>query len=1371
MLEKIRNLFDLKTSIKRKLGLLLAVMLVLTNISVGIVFLFQRQQRHDSTIINLAGRQRMLTQRILNTILLKREWEEYPARELEALMAACENSLDILRHGGSLEGEKIPPPPKMVDSLLTENLRVWYRFKAAVSDMAASQQWEEGSRERLKHLLSMNEALLAISDRVTDAFERISNRKFLLVEYLLMILLGIDLLVFLVGYIGVGWMVKPLVGLTEVVDRISRRDYPRSIDLPETQDEIGRLVKSIKAMTAHILFLEAEIADRKTQLAANEEKFRSIVENASEGIICTDQKGNVMFWNKVAGRIFGYSRKEMEGRPVTGLIPKRLWEGSVRKILRRLHSVPQSLDRPPLHLIGIRKSGEEFPMEVSLAVWKADNEQFYTGICRDISRQQKLERQQRILKNLAQRLTESLTVEEIGRIVAKESYALFRYDAFTLDIIDENAGVLKGIYQEDIPKGKNSPEKVVKSRDIPLKSIKNKEILKGKAKLINRMKNPVKSNLTPFGNTSRLSRSLMFAPVIWKDKTVGILSVQSYTPNRYRHEDLSLLQTFADQCGNALVRAQMEASLRESEERFRSITQSAKDAIIMIDSSGKILLWNRGAEKIFGYMEDEIIGKSSTVLVPDQYRDAHINGIRRVDKTGHLSGGTEEAIELEGLKKDGTIFPLEMTLSTWKIGEERYFSAILRETTKRKIAQEALEFRHKLENLITAISTNFINVATSEIEKEINDTLCRVGQFVGADRSYVFLLRENRKLVDNTYEWCAEGIEPQIENLKALPVEAFPWWMEKMYRFEVIHIQRVADLPPEAKNEKEILQTQGIRSLVVVPLIVNKELKGFLGFDSVRMERTWSEDVITLIKIVGDIIINSLERQKIEKALREGEEKYRTLVECSPGYIFLLDMNGFVLDINPAVGQTELVALTTTKVYDNLRPEDQELFQAKIEQCFLKGGQHEFEVGSSDGQFSYRVILGPVETSRGLADYIVCNMYDITDRKQAELALAESEKRYRELIQGVDAIVWEAETEEWRFTFVSQRAEQILGYPVARWLEEPEFWIKSIHPDDRDQYLTHLRGCVEQQRDHEFEFRVFTAEQHLLWLRNIIHPVSNGHHQCGKVRGIMIDITERRKAEEALKKTAEKLARSNADLQQFAYVASHDLQEPLRMVGSYAQLLARRYQGRLDKDADDFIGFILDGVTRMQRLIHDLLSFSRVGTRGKSFQPTDCNSVLETKLKDLQCAIKESKAVITYDRLPVVQADENQVGQLFQNLIGNAIKFRNKRTPRIHIWAERKGKEWVFAVRDNGIGIDPQYQERIFVIFQRLHTREEYSGTGIGLAICKRIVERHGGQIWVESEVGKGSTFFFTLPAVASERGEEPSPQGGEAPPVLVSMN
>jgi len=316
---------------------------------------------------------------------------------------------------------------------------------------------------------------------------------------------------------------------------------------------------------------------------------------------------------------------------------------------------------------------------------------------------------------------------------------------------------------------------------------------------------------------------------------------------------------------------------------------------------------------------------------------------------------------------------------------------------------------------------------------------------------------------------------------------------------------------------------------------------------------------------------------------------------------------------------------------------------------------------------------------------------------------------------------------------------------------------------DRQWNIPKLRKLLEEILPKSTVFLDFEIEHEFKTLgrRIMVLNARRIYHETKRMQMILLaieDITEQKRVERELKQAEElkqaiaALKRSNRELEQFAYVASHDLQEPLRMVSSFTQLLAKRYQGKLDKDADEFIAYIVAGAKRMQALINDLLTYSRVDTRGKSFEPIDSEAVFDQAIANLRVAIEEGEAVITHDPLPSLIADDSQIVQLFQNLLGNAIKFHGKEPPRIHVSAKQEGNEWVFSFRDNGIGIAPEYFDRIFVIFQRLHGREEYPGTGTGLAICKKIVERHGGRIWVESEPSKGSTFYFAIPPVGDKQ-------------------
>ncbi|MBI4967640.1 MAG: PAS domain S-box protein [Rhodospirillales bacterium] len=305
-----------------------------------------------------------------------------------------------------------------------------------------------------------------------------------------------------------------------------------------------------------------------------------------------------------------------------------------------------------------------------------------------------------------------------------------------------------------------------------------------------------------------------------------------------------------------------------------------------------------------------------------------------------------------------------------------------------------------------------------------------------------------------------------------------------------------------------------------------------------------------------------------------------------------------------------------------------------------------------------------------------------------------------------------------------------------------------IAPAQRQTFDAHLRELFANQRAKSESVLSRGIEDIPVILESsLLAGSSTGGEPHGLIAAI--DISGRKRAEREADIKSRELERSNAELQSFAYVVSHDLQEPLRMIGSYVQLLARRYKGALDSDADEFIHFAVDGVERLSRMINDLLDYSRVETRGRVPEPTDAAQALGDALANLEAATLESGATCTVGSLPWVMADPHQLGRLFQNLIGNALKYRSpKRTPRILIDAVRHGAEWHFSVADNGIGIDPAYFNRLFRLFQRLHTRQEYPGTGVGLAICKKIVERHGGRIWVDSTPDRGSTFYFSLPGV-----------------------
>jgi len=345
---------------------------------------------------------------------------------------------------------------------------------------------------------------------------------------------------------------------------------------------------------------------------------------------------------------------------------------------------------------------------------------------------------------------------------------------------------------------------------------------------------------------------------------------------------------------------------------------------------------------------------------------------------------------------------------------------------------------------------------------------------------------------------------------------------------------------------------------------------------------------------------------------------------------------------------------------------------------------------------------------------------------------------------------WEWDIAPNRITW-SEELYRIFGLEPGGAPVTYDAYLERIHPSERAAVRAAIDHALKDQRPFTREERIVRPDGEIRELFVWGKVVSDDEGRTSRMLGVAQDITDVRRAERELAARARELERSNADLEQFAYVASHDLQEPLRMVASYVQLLSRRYKGKLDKDADEFIAFAVDGASRMQNLIRDLLTYSRVTRLARPMDIVDTDQALLAALVNLKVAVEEAKARIVHDALPSVRGDATALIALFQNLVGNAVKFRGGRTPEVRIEAARRGDEWIFSVKDNGIGFDPQYSERVFVIFQRLNTRDKYEGTGIGLAICKKIVERHGGRIWVETKPGEGSTFFFSLPGLPSD--------------------
>ncbi len=530
------------------------------------------------------------------------------------------------------------------------------------------------------------------------------------------------------------------------------------------------------------------------------------------------------------------------------------------------------------------------------------------------------------------------------------------------------------------------------------------------------------------------------------------------------------------------------------------------------------------------------------------------------------------------------------------------------------------------------------------------------------------------------------------------------------------------------------------------------------------------------------------QRKEAEAELRRSEERHRALVQATAQVVWTTDAHGEVVEDIPTwrefTGQTRDEIIGSGWL-EAIHPEDREKTAQLWKEAIGRKGLYssEFRARRADGEYRLLQVRGvPIFEEDGTLREWMGTCTDVTEHRQAEEdlqrhrehleelveersaelertnqeleaqivehrrveeALRESEDRFRHIYENAMIGLYRT-TPDGRILMANPALVHMLGYSSFDELARRNLEATGYEPD-------YPRSAFRQAIEGEgqivgLESAWTKSDGTTLFLRESARAVRDEAGNTLYYEGSVEDITARREAEDRLRRTMADLERSNKELEQFAYVASHDLQEPLRMVSSYTQLLAQRYQDQLDQDAHEFISYAVDGAERMQRLINDLLAYSRVGARGSPFEATDTERVLDQALANLAAAREESGATITHGPLPTVVVDEAQLLQVLQNLLANSIKFRTETSPKIHVGAERRDGEWLFSVRDNGIGIDPQYHDRIFVIFQRLHPPHRYSGTGIGLALCKRIVERHGGRIWVESELGAGATFYFTIP-------------------------
>lgn len=772
--------------------------------------------------------------------------------------------------------------------------------------------------------------------------------------------------------------------------------------------------------------------------------------------------------------------------------------------------------------------------------------------------------------------------------------------------------------------------------------------------------------------------------------------------------------------------------VESSEDKLKSFVEAASQGIIGISAEGRITLVNRRTEEMFGYSRDELLGQELEILLPERFRAGHL---------GHRANYFAEprirpmgaGMELAGRRKDGTEFPIEIGLSYVNTpGGPQAFGMVSDISERRRTAAELAASENKLSSFVEAASEAILGVSAAGRIILVNR---RTEQMFGYTRGEL-LGMELGLLVPDRFRAGHAAETAEFFN-----------------RPRVRHMGTEIGLFGRRKDATEFPADIGLTH-VHTP-------DGPLAFALVKDVSDVKKAAAELERINGEL------RQR-NAELRSSEERFRSVIEAAAPAILGIANDGRITLVNRRT--EEMLGYTREEMLGHplemLVPEHR-VAQHKAHRQLAFAGQEVLKSEPGDkllrrkdgSQFPYSSEISKVNLQEG--PVVFGWLTDISESKKAgdeikrindelrrsNAELKASEEKFRACFEGASQPILGI-AKDGRILMVNLRTEQMFGYSREEMLGQQ---VAMLYPERRASgYLDRIERAftdatigTEEDPNGERAFRRKDGSEF-----PYTAGVSHVNLPEGPILfGMINDITESKKAADELKHVNRELRRSYTELEQFAHVASHDLQEPLRMVTSYLQLIERRYNDRLDDDGREFIHFAVDGAKRMKALIKDLLEFSRTGTNSANHQIVEAGLLLDNALANLKTAIEESKAQIAVDPLPTIAVDPVLFTQVFQNLIANAIKFQKDTAPQVYISAQRQGRDWIFSVKDNGIGIEPHHRDRIFRIFERLHNSEQYSGSGIGLAITRKIVERHGGRIWVESQPGTGSTFHFSISA------------------------
>ncbi len=824
---------------------------------------------------------------------------------------------------------------------------------------------------------------------------------------------------------------------------------------------------------------------------------------------------------------------------------------------------------------------------------------------------------------------------------------------------------------------------------------------------------------------------------------------------------------------------------------FRAVLDTVGEGIVTIDSASTIVVVNKEVQHIWGYTQDELIGKKIELLMPENYRKRHAEGLKRFIDTGvpRIMG---TRLELEGLRKDGTIFPLEIRMAETTVSDRILFTAAVRDVTDRKTGEAALQRRHHIEDLIAAISTKFINLPSNEIDAGIIDALRMIGELTGVDRSWVALLCDKKLTLCFTHEWCAEGISLTHSDLQPISVKEIPWAMNQFRQVKTIYIPKVVDLPPEAKTEKKHLQAYEVQSVIMVPIVYRRALMGIVSFDSVRFEKTWTTDDMALLRITGEIFANALERKETEEAMECLMRRNELILSSAGEGIYGVDLQGNTTFANPEaarmlgctveelIGKPQHATLHHTKPDGTPYPRE----DCPIYKAVQDGTIHHIEddvFWRKDGtNFPVSYTSTPIREDREIVGAVV-TFKDITERKREQAVLEHSISLLSATLDSTtDGIL------------VADRAGRIVNYNQ----KFMDMWgLSTVVPTNQDHwqlmttvfdqlkdpvsFAQRLKDIYAEPDAESCDVIEFTDGR---VFERFTQPQRIGGKSVGRV-WCLRDATARKRAEEALQQANNELeqkveartrelrqkqaqlvqAEKMASLGQLVAGVAHEINTPLGALKSNIDIFTRSVQKIKELMRDPKIPQELrespditkrltsvetlnthnqTAIDRIVMIVSSLRKFARLDEA--ELDEVDIHEGLDNTLILVQHELKNRIEVVKdYGKLPLVKCYPNQLNQVFMNLLVNA-SHAIESQGKIYIHTSHKNGTIVVEIRDTGKGISQKDLQRIF---DPGYTTKGFGvGTGLGLSIVYQIMKDHKGMIDVESELGQGTTFRIILP-------------------------